>query len=224
LQTNSNKFKETGHPYETGGRCREASQYWHCDVIRKVNFVTPQERRDPRFSSVSAGQINPHLHDQSYGFLPKMLRSELLSLKTAVSSAAKAERTCTWTEKPARTAERERLEGERGRLRTRIERTERETADREVLAGMKRQEREKQKQGKGQWFMKKGESSWLTVPRPSLRATQARSGTSSSNRASMHYKRRAAKQQSRKPSRRNGKRLRARRKRVGLSQKANPSV
>ena len=87
-----------------------------------------------------------------------MLRAEVSSLKAAAKLATKAERTCAWAEKPARTAERERLEGELGRLRTRLERTERESRDREVLAGVKRQEREKQKQGKGAWFMKKGAS------------------------------------------------------------------
>jgi len=60
-------------------------------------------------------------------------------------------------EKPARTAERERLEIELGRLRTKLERTEREARDRAALSGVKRQEREKQKHGKGAWFMKKGQ-------------------------------------------------------------------
>ena len=128
-----------------------------------IQLIILQERRDPRFSSVSAGQVNPHLHTQSYGFLPEMLRAEVASLKNAAKLAAKAERTCAWTEKPARTAERERLEGELGRLRTRLERTERESRDREVLAGVKRQEKEKQKQGKGAWFMKKGASSLKMV-------------------------------------------------------------
>ncbi len=125
------------------------------------SFTQPesqQERRDPRFSSVSAGQVNPHLHTKSYDFLPDLLRTELKALKTAVAIAAKAERTCSWAEKPVRTVERGRLEGELGRLRTRLERTEREARDREVLSGVKREEREKQKQGKGAWFMKKGES------------------------------------------------------------------
>ena len=86
-----------------------------------------------------------------------MLRSELSGLKTAVAAAAKAERNCSWAEKSARMAERQRFEGELGRLRTRLERTEREASDRDVLASAKRQEREKQKLGKGAWFMKRGE-------------------------------------------------------------------
>jgi hypothetical protein len=105
---------------------------------------------------VSAGQIDPHLHSKSYDFLPGMLRDELAGLKTAVNMAAKAERTCSWAEKPARAAEREMLEDQLGRLRTKLERTERETKEREVLAKVKREEREKREQGKGEWYMKKG--------------------------------------------------------------------
>ena len=121
--------------------------------------VIHQERRDPRFSSVSAGRIDPHLHTKAYEFLPNLLRTELKDLRTAVTLAKKAERTCSWADKPTRTAERERLEGELGRLRTKFERTERETRERDVLATMKKEEREKRKQGKGEWFMKKGMSS-----------------------------------------------------------------
>ena len=81
----------------------------------------------------------------------------MASLKTALAVALKAERTCPWVEKPARTAEREKLEQDLGRVRTRLERTEREARERQVLAVFKREEREKQSRGKGAWYMKKGQ-------------------------------------------------------------------
>ncbi|WWD20276.1 hypothetical protein CI109_104752 [Kwoniella shandongensis] len=124
---------------------------------RQVVDVHKPERRDPRFSSVSAGQVDPHLHSQSYAFLPSLLKEELYKLRKAVSAAAKVERTCPWAEKPARTAEREKLEDQLGKLRTRLVRTEREEMERNVLASAKKEEREKREHGKGAWYMKKGE-------------------------------------------------------------------
>ncbi|RSH93277.1 rRNA bioproteinsis protein rrp36 [Saitozyma podzolica] len=124
--------------------------------LRQVVDVQKQDRRDPRFSSVS-GQVNVDLHAKAYDFLPGMLSAEFDALKTAVAMAVKAERTCAWADKPARTAERERLEAELGKQRTRLERTRREARDREVLAKVKKEEREKQKQGKGAWHMKQSE-------------------------------------------------------------------
>ncbi|KAL1406459.1 rRNA biogenesis protein rrp36 [Vanrija albida] len=124
---------------------------------RQVVDVPKKASRDPRFSSLSAGQVDAHLHAQGYAFLPKLLRDELSNLRKAVTAATKAEKTCKLYEKPRFTAERERLELELARVRTKVERTERETRNREVLSAAKREEREKREQGKGAWFMKKSE-------------------------------------------------------------------
>ena len=101
--------------------------------------------------------MNVDLHAKAYDFIPDMLSAEFDALKTAVAMAVKAERTCAWADKPARTAERERLEAELGKQRTRLERTRREARNREVLAKVKKEEREKQKMGKGAWHMKQSE-------------------------------------------------------------------
>jgi ribosomal RNA-processing protein 36 len=85
--------------------------------------------------------VNVDLHAKAYDFLPGMLSAEFDALKTAVAMAVKAER----------------LEAELGKQRTRLERTRREARDREVLAKVKKEEREKQKQGKGAWHMKQSE-------------------------------------------------------------------
>jgi len=114
-----------------------------------------QDRRDPRFDTMSSSSIDPHLASQSYSFLPKILKDDLSALRTAVQMAQKAERTCPLAQKPARVAEREMLEMQLGKLRTKIERGEREAKEREVLAGAKREENSKRKEGKGAWYMKK---------------------------------------------------------------------
>jgi len=125
------------------------------------------ERRDPRFSSISAGKADADLHARGYSFLPEMQKEEVANLRSAVAAAMKAEKTCKLVEKPRFTAERERLEKELSRARSRYERTVREAREREVLAKAKREEREKQKEGKGAWFMKKCEYElnlrWLTL-------------------------------------------------------------
>jgi hypothetical protein len=104
---------------------------------------------------MSSSSIDPHLASQSYSFLPKILKDDLSALRTAVQMAQKAEKTCPLSAKPARVAEREMLELQLGKLRTKIERGEREAKEREVLAGAKREENSKRKEGKGAWYMKK---------------------------------------------------------------------
>jgi len=116
-----------------------------------------QDRRDPRFDTMSSTAFDPTKQSQSYSFLPKILKDDLAALRTAVQLASKAERTCPLSQKPARVAEREMLEMELGRLRTKIERGEREAKEREVLAGHKKEENAKRKEGKGAWYLKKSE-------------------------------------------------------------------
>jgi ribosomal RNA-processing protein 36 len=111
---------------------------------------------------MSSSSIDPHLASQSYSFLPKILKDDLSALRTAVQMAQKAEKTCPLSAKPARVAEREMLELQLGKLRTKIERGEREAKEREVLAGAKREENSKRKEGKGAWYMKK--SMFLLFP------------------------------------------------------------
>ncbi|ODN98101.1 hypothetical protein I350_07743 [Cryptococcus amylolentus CBS 6273] len=124
---------------------------------RQVIDVPKPERRDPRFSSLSAGHANADLHHKSYSFLPSLLKEELVSLKAQVAAAKKAEKQCSLRDKPQRVEERERLEEEMGRVRTRLARGEKEELERETLAKAKREEREKRESGKGAWYMKKGE-------------------------------------------------------------------
>jgi len=135
---------------------------------------------------MSSTAIDPSKQSQSYSFLPKILKDDLAALRTAVQLASKAEKTCPLAQKPARVAEREMLELELGKLRTKIERGEREAKEREVMAGHKKEENLKRKEGKGAWYLKKSSlftssrmRTILTIRRPervtaqsSIRASQ----------------------------------------------------
>ena len=99
-----------------------------------------------------------HLHEKGYTFLPQLLSEEFASLKTALNAATKAERTCARADKESWSSEKERLERQLAQTRTRLERTQREARERDVLAKAKKEEREKRKEGKGAWHMKKGGS------------------------------------------------------------------
>ncbi|WVN89948.1 uncharacterized protein L203_105178 [Cryptococcus depauperatus CBS 7841] len=124
---------------------------------RQVIDTAKPDRRDPRFSSVSAGKISADAHVHSYAFLPDLLKDELASLKEQVNTAKKVEKTCLLSEKPMRTAEREALELQLGKVRTKLVRSEKDQLERQALAQAKKQEKEKQSQGKGAWYMKKSE-------------------------------------------------------------------
>ncbi|KAK1923571.1 hypothetical protein DB88DRAFT_540774 [Papiliotrema laurentii] len=123
--------------------------------IRQVVDLPKISRRDPRFSSVSAGGVDMHLHGKSYGFIPELLKEEYAKLKKDLAAASKAERTCARVDKESWAEERARLERLLAQTRTRLERTEREAREREVLAKAKKEEREKREGGKGAWYMKK---------------------------------------------------------------------
>lgn len=163
---------------------------------RQVVEIGKTDRRDPRFSSVSAGAVNPHLHSQSYDFLPTLLQDELSGLKLALATAVKAERTCSWAEKGARTAERERLEQQLGKVRTRLDRTKREAREREVLSKVKKEEKEKRAAGKGAWYMKKGEKRDLLL-KSRFDALEAQGGKTAVKKA-MEKKRKKTAQQEKK--------------------------
>ncbi|WVQ66082.1 uncharacterized protein L199_004260 [Kwoniella botswanensis] len=149
---------------------------------RQVVDVHKPQRRDPRFSSVSAGNLDAHLHSASYSFLPSMLKEELTALKTALAQAQKIERTCPWAEKAARTAEREKIELDLGRVRTRLVKSQNEERERNVLAKMKKEEREKREQGKGAWYMKKSEKRDLLL-KSKFESLEAQGGKSAVKKA-----------------------------------------
>jgi ribosomal RNA-processing protein 36 len=65
-----------------------------------------QERRDPRFSSMSAGNTDTNLTATSYSFVPKLIEEEYQNLRSALQLAVKRERTSPRHEREDRVAER----------------------------------------------------------------------------------------------------------------------
>lgn len=141
---------------------------------RQVIDVPRKAGRDPRFSSLSAGQSDAFVQSKRYAFVPELLREEVKDLRRLIGATGKAERTCKLWEKAKFTEEREELEHKLAQTRTRLERAEREERERDVLAAAKREERAKRADGKGAWYMKDCE----LFPKPA--DIQPRSGTSSS--------------------------------------------
>jgi ribosomal RNA-processing protein 36 len=124
----------------------------------------PQERRDPRFGSLSAGIQDPNLTAQSYSFVSGMMSDEYNNLKSALRDALRRERSAPWAEQAQRVAEREEVEAHLAKARSRYERYQREQREKKVLQQVKKEERAKQAEGKGEWHMKRGTSrfSWYS--------------------------------------------------------------
>ncbi|WWC73728.1 uncharacterized protein I206_107700 [Kwoniella pini CBS 10737] len=130
---------------------------------RQVVDIHRPDRRDPRFSSVSAGNLDAHLHNASYNFLPSMLKEEMKNLKISLKEAIKIENNCPLFEKSLRILEREKIELNLSKIRTKLVKYENEERERNVLSKINKEERIKRKQGKGSWFMKKSEKKDLLL-------------------------------------------------------------
>lgn len=127
---------------------------------RQIISLPSRQSHDPRFLS-TAGRLDPSLHAKGYNFLPELLATEMAQLRQSLAAAVKLEKSCPLREKPQRTAEREAIERDVARLRTKLDRQKIAQREREALAGVKKEEREKRKEGKGAWYMKKGASRFL---------------------------------------------------------------
>jgi len=161
--------------------------------------------------------VDPHLHQQSYGFVSGMYKEEMSQLKQSLAAAVKAERSCALKDKAAWAEERAKLERQLVQTKTKIDRAEREKRDRETLAAAKKAEREKRAQGKGAWHMKKGERAGAVIPPVTVTLTmQGPSETCFSSHASRPSRRAEARWRSRRRWTRSGKRSLPRRRRVVL--------
>ncbi|GMK55342.1 hypothetical protein CspeluHIS016_0203980 [Cutaneotrichosporon spelunceum] len=124
---------------------------------RGVIDVPRAERRDPRFSALSAEKTNADVHVKRYAFVPELLEAEIRSLQAQVVAAKKAEKACKLVEKPRFTEAREEVERELAQVRTRLDRARTEQREREVLAKVRGEENARRKEGKGAWYLKKSE-------------------------------------------------------------------
>ncbi|BEI84963.1 hypothetical protein CcaverHIS002_0503640 [Cutaneotrichosporon cavernicola] len=130
---------------------------------RGVIDVPRAERRDPRFSSISAEKANADVHAKRYAFVPELLDAEVKSLYTQVVAAKKAEKACKLVDKPRFTEAREEIERELAQVRTRLDRARTEQREREVLAKLRGEENARRKEGKGAWYLKKSEKKDLLL-------------------------------------------------------------
>lgn len=139
-------------------------------VSRRRNVVeTPStQRRDPRFSSLSASQANAGLFENSYGFLREQQTSEVSELRKIHKQLRRQEAHHAGPRAKSEVAlkireERERIEQalrrEEGRENER-QRRERETA---VLRREKRAIDERVKQGGKRYFLKDSEKKRLVL-------------------------------------------------------------
>lgn len=84
------------------------------------------------------------------------MSDEYKNLKSALREALKRERSAPWAEQAQRVAEREEVEAHLAKARSRYERYQREQREKKVLQEVKKEERAKQAEGKGEWHMKRG--------------------------------------------------------------------
>jgi ribosomal RNA-processing protein 36 len=97
------------------------------------------------------------------------MSEEYQNMRAALREALKKERSAPWAEQEQRRAEREEVEMHLAKARSRYERYQREQREKKVLQEVKKEERAKQAEGKGEWHMKRGES--LESPLTSARLT-----------------------------------------------------
>ncbi|KDQ16833.1 hypothetical protein BOTBODRAFT_30734 [Botryobasidium botryosum FD-172 SS1] len=129
---------------------------------RAVVEVPRIERRDPRFSSLS-GEFSSTLFDSSYGFLSDIQKSEVSTLRGALSAARKQLANSPRHLREERQAEVTRLERALKRSESTVERNERERRNQEVLKRAKKEELSKRTEGKRQWHMKDSEKRALLL-------------------------------------------------------------
>ena len=123
----------------------------HQDSPRFID--SPKERRDPRFSSLS-GSFSSDTFQAGYSFLNSLQESEFSQLKTELSNARKLLAQSPEDQRSEREEDVARLQRALKRVETTVERTKREKRDRDALRKAKKEEREKQQNGKKAWFMK----------------------------------------------------------------------
>jgi len=110
---------------------------------------------------MSAGNTDTNLTATSYSFVPKLIEEEYQNLRSALQLAVKRERTSPRHEREDRVAEREQLEREVNRARTRLDVARKAEREREVMKKVKQEQKERAKDGKGTFHLKRGESRGL---------------------------------------------------------------
>lgn len=118
-----------------------------------------QEPRDPRFQPLT-GAFDDKRFATSYGFLADLHQSESKTLRDSLKRARRMLVSSPRDLRAEREAEVTRLEHALKRAESAVNRDKRERVERDALERVAREEKERQKQGKGAWFMKDGTPSF----------------------------------------------------------------
>lgn len=114
--------------------------------------------RDPRFQHTS-GTFDPSHFRAQYGFLADMHLTELTTLKDNLKRARKLLQTSPRDVRAEREAEVQRLERAVKRGESTVHRDTREKVEEGALERVRKEERERRREGKGAWYLKEGELS-----------------------------------------------------------------
>ena len=172
---------------------------------------------------MSAGNTDTNLTASSYSFVPKLIEEEYQNLRSAYQLAVKRERTAPRHEKEDRIAEKEQLERDVNRARTRLDVARKAEREREVLKKVKTEQKERAKEGKGTFHLKRGELRAgrrrrsfgnVSLMQVHCMLSQAKRRIFCSRLDSRRFKPKEANEPSRRPSRRSKRRLLERRRRV----------
>jgi hypothetical protein len=178
---------------------------------------------------MSASNTDTNLTASSYSFVPELIKEEYTNLRAALQLAQKRERTATRAEREDRTAERERLEREVDRARTRLDVAKRAEREREVMKQVKTEQKERAKEGKGTFHLKRGQynragEAPVSSLTPLRLTVQGKRRICFSKLGSTLYKHKAERELSRRRSRRSKRRWRARKRRVDHSPRVRLGV
>jgi len=123
---------------------------------RVVVNMAKDKSRDPRFLPRTGKLQTTHYHG-NYSFLPEMHENELGELKASLSRAKKMMVNSPRELRAEREAEVKRLELAFKRTESIVQREHREKLERDALETVAREEKQKRKAGKGDWWMKDSE-------------------------------------------------------------------
>jgi len=116
-----------------------------------------QTPRDPRFLA-TAGSYDAKLFQQSYGFLAENRKMELQTLRESLSKARRMLASSPAEFRNERESEVARLEHAVKRAESTVNKDRLERLEREALSMNQKAEEGKRREGKGKWFLKKGEA------------------------------------------------------------------
>ncbi|KAJ3532522.1 hypothetical protein NM688_g7407 [Phlebia brevispora] len=140
------KRKNKHAPIEMSSRRRERRK-----IIVEDKKPAP---RDPRFLSVT-GEFSAERFRAQYGFLSGLHKDELTTLKDNLKRARRMLASSPRDQREAREAEVQRLERTVKRAESTVNKDKRDQIEQSAMQKAHQEEREKRKQGKGAWYMKK---------------------------------------------------------------------